>query len=149
LAAERAAKGDFTVTRATARYLALWMAYEDVIRVAQIKTRMGRIERVRQGAGGKSEQPVIVTEFLKPGLDEFCSIMPAFIAGPITRWAERTGRRDSFNVGLHIRTSTVFGFVMLRTLARLCVVCGDVASHGAVEPLAPRRLPLRRRAEAD
>jgi len=90
-----------------------------VIRVAQIKTRMGRIERVRQGAGGKSEQPVIVTEFLKPGLDEFCSIMPAFIAGPITRWAERTGRRDSFNVGLHIRTSTVFGFVMLRTMARL------------------------------
>jgi len=119
LAAERAAKGDFTVTRETARYLALWMAYEDVIRVAQIKTRMGRIERVRQGAGGKSEQPVIVTEFLKPGLDEFCSIMPAFIAGPITRWAERTGRRDSFNVGLHIRTSTVFGFVMLRTMARL------------------------------
>jgi indolepyruvate ferredoxin oxidoreductase, beta subunit len=119
LAAERAAKGDFSVTRETARYLALWMAYEDVIRVAQIKTRMARIERVRAGAGGKSEQPVIVTEFLKPGLDEFCSIMPAFIARPIQSWAERTGRRDAFNVGLHIRTSTIFGFTLLRVMAAL------------------------------
>jgi indolepyruvate ferredoxin oxidoreductase beta subunit len=112
-------RSDHSVTRETARYLALWMAYEDVIRVAQIKTRMARIERVRAGAGGKPEQPVVVTEFLKPGLDEFCSIMPAFIAGPITRWAERTGRRDSFNVGLHIRTNTVFGFAMLRMMAML------------------------------
>jgi indolepyruvate ferredoxin oxidoreductase beta subunit len=112
-------RGDYSVTRETARYLALWMAYEDVIRVAQIKTRMARIERVRAGAGGKPEQPVVVTEFLKPGLDEFCSIMPAFIAGPITRWAERTGRRDSFNVGLHIRTNTVLGFAMLRMMAAL------------------------------
>jgi indolepyruvate ferredoxin oxidoreductase beta subunit len=119
LAAERAAKGDFMVTRETARYLALWMAYEDVIRVAQIKTRMARVDRVRAGAGGKQEQPVIVTEFLKPGLDEFCSIMPAFIAAPVLRWAERTGRRDSFNVGLHIRTNTIFGFTLLRTMARL------------------------------
>jgi indolepyruvate ferredoxin oxidoreductase beta subunit len=119
LAAERAARGDFTVTRETARYLALWMAYEDVIRVAQIKTRMARVERVRAGGGGKAEQPVVITEFLKPGLDEFCSIMPPFIGGPLTRWAERTGRRDTFNVGLHIRTNTILGFTLLRTMARL------------------------------
>jgi indolepyruvate ferredoxin oxidoreductase, beta subunit len=123
LAAERAAPnaggGDFSVTRETGRYLALWMAYEDVIRVAQIKTRMARIEHVRAGGGGKAEQPVIVTEFLKPGLDEFCSIMPPFIGGPVTRWAERTGRRDTFNVGLHIRTNTIIGFTLLRTMARL------------------------------
>ena len=60
---------------------------------------------------------MIVTEFLKPGLDEFCSIMPAFIARPIFAWADRTGRRDSFNVGLHIRTSTIFGFALLRAMA--------------------------------
>jgi indolepyruvate ferredoxin oxidoreductase, beta subunit len=119
LAAERAAEGDFSVTRETGRYLALWMSYEDVIRVAQIKTRMARIERVRAGAGGKPEQPVVVTEFLKPGLDEFCSILPAFAARPILNWAERTSRRDSFNFGLHLRTSTIFGFALLRSMAAL------------------------------
>ena len=118
LAADRAAGGDFSTTRETARYLALWMSYEDVIRVAQIKTRLARIDRVKAGSGGKPEQqPIVVTEFLKPGLDEFCSIMPAFIARPLLAWAERTGRRDSFNVGLHIRTSTIFGFALLRGMA--------------------------------
>jgi indolepyruvate ferredoxin oxidoreductase beta subunit len=119
LAIERAAKGDCSVTCETGRYLALWMTYEDVIRVAQIKTRQSRLDRVRAGAGGKPEHPVIVTEFLKPGLDEFCSIMPGFIAGPIMRWADRTGRRDTFNVGLHIRTSTIVGFALLRMMAKL------------------------------
>jgi len=111
--------GDYSVTRETARYLALWMAYEDVIRVAQLKTRLARLERVRAGSGGKAEQPVIVTEFLKPGLDEFCSLLPASLAAPLLRWADRTGRRDAFNVGLHIRTSTVLGFALLRMMAKL------------------------------
>ena len=43
------------------------MTYEDVIRVAQIKARLGRLGKVRAGSGGKAEQPIIVTEFLKPG----------------------------------------------------------------------------------
>jgi indolepyruvate ferredoxin oxidoreductase beta subunit len=118
LAADRAVGGDFSTTRETARYLALWMSYEDVIRVAQIKTRVARIDRVKAGSGGKPEQqPVVITDFLKPGLDEFCSIMPTFIARPLLAWADRTGRRDSFNVGLHIRTSTIFGFALLRGMA--------------------------------
>ena len=117
LAAERAAKGDFVTTRETARYLALWMAYEDVIRVAQIKTRQARVDGARTGAGGKPEQVVIITEFLKPGLDEFCSIMPSSLARPILAWADRNGKRDAFNVGLHIRSSTIFGFMLLRMMA--------------------------------
>jgi indolepyruvate ferredoxin oxidoreductase beta subunit len=119
LAAERVARGDFVTTRETARYLALWMTYEDVIRVAQIKTRAARLDRVRIGAGANPEQPVIVTEFLKPGLDEFCSIMPAFVARPLLAWADRGGRRDKFNIGLHIRTNTILGFALLRTMAAL------------------------------
>ena len=117
LAAERAAKGDFVTTRETARYLALWMAYEDVIRVAQIKTRQARVDGARMGSGGKPEQVIIITEFLKPGLDEFCSLLPSSLAKPLLDWADRKGKRDAFNVGLHIRSNTVFGFLMLRMMA--------------------------------
>jgi indolepyruvate ferredoxin oxidoreductase beta subunit len=119
LAADRVSNGDLSTTRETARYLALWMAYEDAIRVAQIKTRLSRLDRVRGGSGGKPDQTIVVTEFLKPGLDEFCSIMPGFIARPVLAWADRTGRRDKLNVGLHLRTSTIFGFAMLRAMAGL------------------------------
>ena len=119
LAAARKAAGDFSVVRETGRYLALWMTYEDVIRVAQIKTRGARLETVRRGAGAKGEQPVIVTEFLKPGIDELCSILPPSLGQRVVAWADRTGRRDKLNLGLHIRTSTVFGFLMLRLMAAL------------------------------
>lgn len=118
-AAERAAGGDGTLTAETGRHLALWMSYEDVIRVAQIKTRARRVDKVRAGAGARPDQTVIVTEFLKPGIDEFASILPRAVGGALVRWAERTNRHNKFNVGLHIRTSTVLGFALLRLMASL------------------------------
>ena len=118
-AAERAAGGDGSVTAETGRHLALWMTYEDVIRVAQIKTRANRLQKVQRGSGAKGEQPVIVTEFLKPGIDEFASILPPALGRRLVGWAERTGRHNAFNVGLHIRTSTALGFALLRLMASL------------------------------
>lgn len=118
-ATERKAGGDGLVTRETGRHLALWMTYEDVIRVAQIKTRVARLDKVRAGAGAKPDQPVIATEFLKPGIDELCSILPPALGARVIAWADRTGRRDKLHLGLHIRTSTVFGFLMLRLMAAL------------------------------
>lgn len=117
--AERAVNGDGTVTAETGRHLALWMSYEDVIRVAQIKTRGRRLDKVRAGAGAKPDQTVIVTEFLKPGIDEFASILPRSVGGKLVAWADRTGKHNTFNVGLHIRTSTVLGFALLRLMAGL------------------------------
>ena len=107
------------VAREVARQLALWMCFEDIIRVADLKTRRSRIERVRAEVRAKPGQPVIVTEFLKPGVDEWCSLLPAWLARPILRAANRGGWRRRLNVGLHVRTSSVTGFVLLWTLARL------------------------------
>ncbi len=118
-AAERAAGGDGSVTAETGRHLALWMTYEDMIRVAQIKTRVNRLQKVQRGSGAKGEQPVIVTEFLKPGIDEFASLLPPALGRRLVGWAERTKRHNAFNVGLHIRTSTVLGFALLRLMAAL------------------------------
>ena len=105
--------------REAARQLALWMCFEDLIRVADLKTRRARIERVRAEVRAKPGQPVAITEFLKPGVDEWCSVLPGWLARPILRAADRGGWRRRLNVGLHVRTSSVSGFLLLWTLARL------------------------------
>src|SRR5579883_1918827 len=46
----RHGRGDFQLLAETARQLALWMSYEDAIRVADLKTRRERLERVRREA---------------------------------------------------------------------------------------------------
>ena len=49
LAAERAVDpaglGNFAITSETARYLALWMAFDDIVRVADLKCRASRYAR--------------------------------------------------------------------------------------------------------
>ena len=56
------------VVREVARQLALWMCFEDIIRVADLKTRRLRMDRVRTEVRARPAQPVVVTEFLKPGV---------------------------------------------------------------------------------
>jgi len=113
----------YSASREAARYLALWMSYEDVIRVADLKTRRDRLTRVRREVGARDGEPLRITEYLKPGLDEVCSILPRWLADPIRR--RFAGREDALNVGLHIRTDTVSGFAMLSVLR-------------AMRPLRPR-----------
>ena len=111
--------GVHAVAREVARHLALWMCFEDIVRVADLKTRRSRFERVRSEVRAKPGQPVVITEFLKPGVDEWCSLLPAWLARPVLRAADRGGWRRRFNVGLHVRTTSVTGFLLLWTLARL------------------------------
>ena len=120
---ERAHGGTtFAATRATARYLALWMAYEDVIRVADLKSRATRYARVREETGAKGSEPVRVTEFLKPGLDELATILPAGIGRRLTAWAERRGLSDRLHVALKVRSDTISGYLRLRLVASLRVL---------------------------
>jgi len=46
-----AADPDLRVTEIFARRLAVWMTYEDAIRVADLKTRRSRFERIRRDHG--------------------------------------------------------------------------------------------------
>lgn len=107
----------FALTNETARFLALWMCYEDVMRVADLKTRAARLERVRREAGAQGNEPVLLTEYLKPGLEEWCSVLPRRLARVLRGWAQRRGNASRFNIGLHVRTTTLTGFLMLRLLA--------------------------------
>ncbi|HEX2332923.1 MAG TPA: indolepyruvate oxidoreductase subunit beta family protein [Burkholderiales bacterium] len=112
-------KGDRQLAAEVARHLALWMAYEDIIRVADLKTRASRFERVRKEVGAKPGEPVVVIDYLKPGIEEFASVLPHSLGKKLVAWAERRGKLDAYNVGMHIRTSGVFGYLLVRSLAWL------------------------------
>ncbi len=100
-----------------ARCLALRMSFDDVIKVADQKTRWSRMEQLRREAGAKPDEPMQVTEFLKPGAEEICSVLPDALAkwlAPRLKTRERGGGR-----GLKVRTDTTFGFLMLVLLRSL------------------------------
>ena len=110
---------DSKLAAETSRHLALWMSYEDIIRVADLKTRPSRFERVRKEVGAQDGEPVVVIDFLKPGVEEFASLLPPFLGSPLTLWAEKNGKLDAYNVGMHLKTSGVFGYLLVRSLAWL------------------------------
>ena len=110
---------DSALASETARQLSLWMSYEDIIRVADLKTRASRFERVRREAGAKDGEPVVVIDYLKPGVEEFASLLPASLGRSLLSWAERRGKLDAYNVGMHVKTSGVLGFLLVRSLAWL------------------------------
>src|SRR5262249_53964176 len=110
------------LTEVFARRLAVWMAYEDVIRVADLKTRRSRFERIRRGHGVTNGAALIVTDYLKPDLDEIYGILPAGVGGPIARWAERRWPRGRPTLTQHVRTTTVLGFLRVWGLGRLRVL---------------------------
>jgi indolepyruvate ferredoxin oxidoreductase beta subunit len=111
--------GDARLAAEVGRHLATWMSYEDIVRVADLKTRASRFQRVRKEVGAKDGEPVVVIDYLKPGVEEFASLLPSFLGKKITDWAEKRGKLDAYNVGMHIRTSSIFGYALVRSLAWL------------------------------
>jgi len=107
------------VTELFARRLAVWMAYEDAIRVADLKTRRGRFARIDQEHGARDGVTLVVTDYLKPDLDELYGLLPAAVAAPIARWAERRWPRGRPTLTQHVRTTTVLGFLRVWMLGRL------------------------------
>jgi indolepyruvate ferredoxin oxidoreductase beta subunit len=100
-----------------ARHLALWMTYEDAIRVADLKTRAARFERIRGEVRAPGAE-IVVTDYLKPDLDEIYGVLPYRLVAPFARWAERRWPHGRPALGQHVRTTTILGFLRLWLLAR-------------------------------
>jgi indolepyruvate ferredoxin oxidoreductase beta subunit len=100
------------IVRDVARYLAVRMSFEDVIRVAQAKTSRERIARVRAEVRARPHEPVELTEHFKPGNEEIAAVLPPWAA----RWLLA---RRKFHVSMHVRSTTIWGFARLRFLASL------------------------------
>lgn len=108
----------WALTCAAARYVATAMAYDDVIRVADLKTRSARFDRVRQEVGARADQLVYTTEFMHPRLEEICGTLPAGLG----RWLEGSKVFGGFverrlGRGRRMQSGTLGGFLMLYTLA--------------------------------
>jgi indolepyruvate ferredoxin oxidoreductase beta subunit len=86
--------------------------------VAQLKTRASRFERIRREARSP-EAEVIVTDYLKPDLDEIYGILPHRLVAPFARWAERRWPHGRPTMGQHVKTTTISGYLRLWLLARL------------------------------
>jgi indolepyruvate ferredoxin oxidoreductase, beta subunit len=112
--------GDGALLKETARYLALWMSYEDAIRVADLKIRRARFDRVQQESRASAEQLVRINEFLHPQIAEFADIAPA----PIGRWLLRSSVAERLvrwltHKGTVLQTTSLSGFVRLYIVASL------------------------------
>jgi indolepyruvate ferredoxin oxidoreductase, beta subunit len=114
-----AARGDARILRETARHLAVRMSYEDVIRVAEEKIAPARIAGIVERMGGKPGEPVAIVEFLKPGIEELCQLLPPRLATSILGVARRRGWIDRFHWGMEVRTTSVGGYLRFLLLAKL------------------------------
>jgi len=108
--------GTWELTEATSRNLALWMTFEDTIRVADLKTRSERFTRVRDEVRAAPGQLVGFTEFMKPRIEEIVGTLPAGLG----RWLQNSPRARGWLArwtgGKQVRTNTVCGFLMLHAL---------------------------------
>lgn len=109
----------FELSAEAARHLALWMSYEDTIRVADLKTRASRMARVRAEVHAGDNQLLGVTEFMHPRLQEMCETLPAPLGRAILRSKRLSSVLDRlFQRGRHVETTSLRWFLILRALAR-------------------------------
>ena len=101
------------------RRLALWMTYEDVARVADLKTRPDRFERIRRDARIGDDQLLTVTEFLKPRAEEIADILPQKLGARLMARVEAGKGLPFTGRGLHVRSNGVVGYRLLRSVAGL------------------------------
>lgn len=108
----------YAYSKTLAKYLANAMCYDDVIRVADLKTRGSRMARVRAEVEAKPETIVHVTEYVRPRAEEIIGMLPAragrFIAARRSLVA-LTARL--FGKPRHLRTDRVGSFLLLHVLA--------------------------------
>ena len=111
---------DQQLLRETARHLALWMSYEDTSRVADLKTRRSRFERVHQEVRPGQASVLDIHEYLHPRLEEIAEVMPARLG----RWLLRS-RIVARTLGAYanrsriVQTNSVRGFVLLYLVASM------------------------------
>ncbi|GJL81948.1 MAG: indolepyruvate oxidoreductase [marine bacterium B5-7] len=107
----------YLLSVAAAKYIANAMAYDDVIRVADLKTRVGRFSRVANEVGVNDQQVLRITEFMHPRADEICGMLPVGLGRFIESHPRLFRGLDRLvNRGRRVRTDSMFWYLVLHTL---------------------------------
>jgi indolepyruvate ferredoxin oxidoreductase beta subunit len=108
-------------TAETARWLALWMAFDDVVRGADLKSRAARWARVAREVQAGPSDVLRIYDHFKPGLPELAGLLPPALARRLLAWdARRVARgRTPWALPVKLRTHTVTGLMALRAMAAL------------------------------
>ncbi len=108
----------FTV--AAAKYLANAMAYDDVIGVADLKTRSARFARIARDMKAKTGEPIYFTEFMHPRAEELVSLLPRRLGAWVAAQPAAMKFIDRvFNRGRRVQTAKLGGFLQLYALSGL------------------------------
>lgn len=114
------ADAQYSLSLELIKQLALWMGFQDTIRVADQKIRAERFAKIRSEVKAGAEQMVYPVEFLHPRVEEICDSMPKAIG----QWALNNGFARKlisamFSHGKKLQTAKLSGFMQLYFLASL------------------------------
>jgi indolepyruvate ferredoxin oxidoreductase beta subunit len=116
----RAGASLHTLLNEAARHLALWMTYEDTVRVADLKTRRSRFARVSGEVRLSPKQQLDINEFLHPRLEEIADTLPAGLGRWLLRSrAARACVEPFLKQGRVVQTTSIRGFLLLYTIASM------------------------------
>jgi indolepyruvate ferredoxin oxidoreductase beta subunit len=112
------------VTAEATRWLALWMAFDDIIRVADLKSRASRWDRVTQEVKAKEGDVLKVYDHFKPGVPELAALLPQILANRLLRWdrARVANGKAPWSMPLKVARHALWGMASLRLLASLRVL---------------------------
>ena len=120
-AADPAGANGFATTSEMARWLALWMAFDDIIRVADLKSRVSRWQRVKGEVKAKDDELLKVYDHFKPGVPEFAAMLPVGLAHKVLAWDRKrqAAGKTPWALPLKVGSHSVLGMLSLRVLASL------------------------------
>ena len=110
-----------TTEREVTRWLALWMAFDDIVRVAGLKLSARRQARVRSEVSARDDEIVRIFDHFKPGVAEIAALLPDALASRLHAWDRRRVARgvEPWAFPLKVGSHTIIGTIALRFLAGL------------------------------